>query len=737
MQTPTHRSFSRQLILSALTIIAIAIFVIAAFTAWSVSLVDGRVRAREQGYVTYALHERITDLPVQQTSATSWDEAVREVKAHNAAWMSDNLTVWMQTYFGHDRDYVLDEQDRPVQVAVGGKLVGNSVFDKDSPVLEPLIARLRAEMRKASAGQEDSTAAVTPLGTEDVLHLDGQPAIVSIKPIVPSTPALTQAPGTEYLHIAVQNIDATMAKAMATEFALEGIHVSASPRNDFMTVSMPVTDDAGKPVVYFTWNPDHPGLSVIRQAGPALAGGLIAGFALIGFMLRRLRHSSLQLQASEAQTQFLAFHDTLTGLPNRALFEDRLDRALAQSRRDGTKLALLCLDLDRFKNVNDTLGHPSGDELVRLAAARLVAAVREVDTVARLGGDEFAIVQVGIWDEQDAERLATRIATEFAMPFELFGDQAFVTVSIGISISQGNASTREDMLRKADIALYEAKSQGRARYRLFAGDMDDVVRQRRAIERDLRAALAQGGDIKAVYQPLFANDGSRIVGAEALARWDHPVHGALSPQLFIAIAEERGLIEQLGEHILRQACAFALQTDLPWVAVNVSPVQFRNERLVDRVMAILDETGLAPQRLQLEITEGVLLDNHELADRMIDAFRAKGVCIALDDFGTGYSSMSYLRRYGVDKLKIDRSFIRELGVSEDADAIVRAMVSLGRALRMQVTAEGVETTDQREQLTAIGCHELQGFLLSRPLPAEQFAELLARKGTQVETRRAL
>jgi EAL domain-containing protein (putative c-di-GMP-specific phosphodiesterase class I) len=227
------------------------------------------------------------------------------------------------------------------------------------------------------------------------------------------------------------------------------------------------------------------------------------------------------------------------------------------------------------------------------------------------------------------------------------------------------------------------------------------------------------------------------VGAEALARWDHPVHGALSPQLFIAIAEERGLIEHLGEHILRQACAFALQTELPWVAVNVSPVQFRNERLVDRVMAILDETGLAPQRLQLEITEGVLLDNHELADRMIDAFRAKGVCIALDDFGTGYSSMSYLRRYGVDKLKIDRSFIRELGVSEDADAIVRAMVSLGRALRMQVTAEGVETTDQREQLTAIGCHELQGFLLSRPLPAEQFAELLARKGTQVETRRAL
>jgi EAL domain-containing protein (putative c-di-GMP-specific phosphodiesterase class I) len=288
------------------------------------------------------------------------------------------------------------------------------------------------------------------------------------------------------------------------------------------------------------------------------------------------------------------------------------------------------------------------------------------------------------------------------------------------------------MLRKADIALYEAKSQGRARYRLFVGDMDDVVRQRRAIERDLRAALSGGRQIGAVYQPLFANGGTKIVGAEALARWDHPVHGTLSPQLFIGIAEERGLIEQLGEHILRQACAFAAKADLPWVAVNVSPIQFRNDRLVERVMAILQETGLPPDRLQLEITEGVLIENQEMANRTIAAFRAQGVRIALDDFGTGYSSMSYLRRYGVDKLKIDRSFIRELGVSADADAIVRAMVSLGRALHMQVTAEGVETVDQRDHLTAIGCHELQGFLLSRPLAGEQLIELL---GGQRETGR--
>jgi diguanylate cyclase (GGDEF)-like protein len=487
-----------------------------------------------------------------------------------------------------------------------------------------------------------------------------------------------------------------------------------------------VTNAAGKVLGYLQWTRDRPGTTLVGEAAPALAGGVVASFALVWFLLRRLRRSSIELQASEAHAQYLAFHDTLTGLPNRALFENRLDHALAGVRRGESKLALLCFDIDRFKNVNDTLGHPAGDELVRQVGKRLMGATRETDTVARLGGDEFAIIQVDIKNERDAEKLAQHIAAEMEKPFDLMGMPAHVTATIGIALSQGEASHRDEMLRKADIALYEAKAQGRARHQVFAGDMDDVVRRRRLIESDLRAALAAGTQIGVVYQPVFAANGMKIIGAEALVRWDHPVHGPLSPELFIGIAEERGLIEQLGETVLRQACAFASTSDVPWVAVNVSPLQFRNERFIDRVVAALSDSGLAPERLQLEITEGVLLQNPGVTNAILAGLRQKGIRIALDDFGTGYSSMNYLRRYSVDKLKIDRSFIQELGTSSDCDAIVRAMVALGRALHMQVTAEGVETADQRDHLVAIGCHELQGFLLSRPVSADQLRVLLTR-----------
>jgi diguanylate cyclase (GGDEF)-like protein len=735
---PTHRSLSRQFTVLVVSIAVVAIAIIAAFTAWSVSRVDSETLTRQTGFVSFALTEQLKTLPVQQTSATTWDEAVREVKAANAAWISDNLTIWMGTYFGHNRDYVLNEHDRPVQLMKDGKLVGNEAFDHDKPTIGPLLARLRAAMQTASAGLQNSTDAISSLGAKDVVLLDGQPAMVSVVPIIPDTSAVIQAPGTEYLHVAIRYIDQKMVDGMAEEFALAGAHMSKQAESGFWTASVPVVNGVGKVLGHVVWSRYRPGLALIQEAAPALAVGLFMAFALVAYMLRRLRRTSIQLQASEAQTQFLAFHDTLTGLPNRALFEDRLDRSLALGRREGQRLALLCLDLDRFKNINDTLGHPAGDELVRQVARRLSGCVREIDTVARLGGDEFAIIQVDVRDEREAEALAQRIAAEFVKPFDLLGDPAFVSASIGIAMSQGDGSGRDDMLRKSDIALYEAKSQGRARYQLFAGDMDDVLRRRRAIERDLRVALESGTEIKAVYQPLFANNGKKLVGAEALARWDHPVHGTLSPEVFIGIAEERGLIEQLGEFILRQACTFAVETGLPWVAVNVSPVQFRNERIVDRVMAILLQTGLPPQRLQLEITESVLLENSGMADRLIASFREQGIRIALDDFGTGYSSMSYLRRYGVDKLKIDRSFVQELGISDDANAIVRAMVNLGRALHMQVTAEGVETVEQRDHLSAIGCHELQGFLLSRPIASDRLAALLndAESGDKVQQSRA-
>jgi len=322
---------------------------------------------------------------------------------------------------------------------------------------------------------------------------------------------------------------------------------------------------------------------------------------------------------AEEQVNFLAFHDMLTGLPNRSLFADRLDQALAGLRRGGSRVALLYVDLDRFKYVNDTLGHPAGDELIRQVAARLSAVKGESDTVARLGGDEFAVIQLGIATARETEALSETILEEIGRPFDLFGNPAFVGASIGIALSWGKTAASHEMLRKADIALYQAKSQGRGRFRLFTDDMAAALLQRQHIEQDLRRALETGTELSLVYQPVFAADAETILGAEALLRWQHPVRGTLLPELFIGIAEERGLGDSLGEWVLREACRFATASGLPWITVNVQPSHFRSKRFAALVIGILDEMHLPAERLQLEITEAALLGNEEASEANLNA----------------------------------------------------------------------------------------------------------------------
>ena len=327
---------------------------------------------------------------------------------------------------------------------------------------------------------------------------------------------------------------------------------------------------------YVVWDQDRPGMSLIRKAGPALVlGGLLAASVLY-FLLRRLRRTTRDLQRTQEEAHYLAGHDRLTGLPNRALFEDRLKHALLAVRRNNRRVALLYIDLDRFKNVNDTLGHAAGDELVRQTAMRLQSSVRHVDTVARLGGDEFAVIVFDIKGLSASEELCERLLAEIEEPFDIMDTQAFVSASIGVSISSGEDADPQELLRKADIALYEAKKNGRNRHAVFAGDMDDVLVRKRVIENDLRAALDTGDELFLVYQPVYAPDCATLLGAEALIRWDHPVHGGLSPQHFVTIAEERGMMNSLGDWVLREAIAFALTAEVPWIAVNLSPLQLRD-----------------------------------------------------------------------------------------------------------------------------------------------------------------
>ncbi|MFH8135419.1 EAL domain-containing protein [Pantoea osteomyelitidis] len=424
-------------------------------------------------------------------------------------------------------------------------------------------------------------------------------------------------------------------------------------------------------------------------------------------------------RAADARIHHMAHHDNLTSLPNRILFRQCLSDALRSAALNSALTATLCLDLDNFKNVNDALGHQIGDELLRAVAKRLRHALREKDTLARIGGDEFAIVLPDLARPEEASHIAQRLIEVIRQPLNVEGHNLSVGLSVGIALTGTAADTPEQMLRCADMALYEAKRNGRNRYEHFTLTMDDMARSRRIIENDLREAISDR-QLKLYYQPITNGDQKTIIGYEALMRWHHPVKGLIMPNDFIPIAEETGLIHMLGAYALYEACREAASWEVKQsVSVNLSPLQFKNSSLVSVVEGALKASGLEPQRLEVEITESVLLDDTLGNIGILQSLKALGVQIALDDFGTGYSSLSYLRSFPFDKIKIDKSFINDMGDSREALAIIRAITGMSRSLDIQITAEGVESNEQFARLREEGCTLFQGYLFGRPQPAER------------------
>jgi diguanylate cyclase (GGDEF)-like protein len=467
---------------------------------------------------------------------------------------------------------------------------------------------------------------------------------------------------------------------------------------------------------FVEWRADRPGDRLVGQIGSFLVSFAALFAGLLAY------HTTMRLADSESLAKRLAGQDLLTGLHNRRSLSHEVELEIARCKEIGTGMALFCLDLDRFKEVNDTFGHDAGDRLLVLVAQRLHETIRSTDTAARLGGDEFAIVQTDVESRADCAALAERLLAIVAEPFDIGGHFASVGMSIGIALCPIDTDNRDQLMRSADLALYRAKKEGRNRHSFFEPRLAEQLQIGKTTEDDLRHAIATD-QLRLYYQPIVSLDGKRMVGVEALVRWYHPQRGMILPEDFIALAESRGLIVPLGEWVLRKACRDAAAWKDIRVAVNVSALQFRQKGFVRTVERIIAETGIDPSRLELELTESVVIEDVEATEAAMFELRTMGVRLALDDFGTSYSSLIYLRRFAFDKIKIDKSFLASLEETGENAIILHSVVHLGRALGLTVTAEGVETFEQHRFLQAVGAHELQGYLFSKPVTADEIALL--------------
>ncbi|MBX3479832.1 MAG: EAL domain-containing protein [Caulobacter sp.] len=686
---------------------------------------DLDAEAHERTQVLHGLAGVMREKEAWIARQADWDDALLNLGiAFNPDWARANVGQYFSNLGHFERAYVLDADNRPVYAMNGGKDVALAQFEQARAATEPLVRQIReAEARRSPiAGSAPyRTVLSKPIQASTFGSIDGVPYIITAS-LVQNDFGRVRARGRAPVLIAGEALNRDFARLMADRFLLKDLHVHAVDNmpDDKGQTSFMLTN-GGAPIGRVDWTGHRPGLSLLSRVLPPVISGLILLLALTVSLLLRGRRATRALVASEARARHMAFHDLLTGLPNRAMFNERVAEALDQARRQGARVGVMAIDLDRFKLVNDTYGHGAGDQLILAVAARLNSLCPAGDSVVRVGGDEFVILS------RDASagrlaHLARRIVDRMAEPVDLPFGRVFVGASIGISLVEDPGIDGAEALRQADLAMYRAKEGGRGRFCFFEPDMDTAMKARRQLEADLREALNSDG-LTMVYQPQMNGHG-RMTGVEALVRWNHPESGPIAPSYFVPIAEEGGLISQLGVYTFRKAFLDSRRWPQLRVAVNVSAVQIRAVDFPDLLADLLKETGADPHQIELEITEGILLADDEQTQETFRRLRAMGFSLALDDFGTGYSSLSYLRRYPVDKIKIDRSFVNNLGVEKEAEAVVGAIVRLAQALNLRVIAEGVETESQLEGLKRAGCTDIQGYLYSKPVDPADISRML-------------
>jgi diguanylate cyclase len=708
-------------VIVAVAIVCIVVAVLSSAQRADVVAVDHEKQLFSRAITSYG--ERVLR---EVESVASSEGAIQNIRrVFDSAWAKQRVGMWLETYFDHDYIFIFDRKDDLAFSMIRHEPADMKWFEGARPGLMSVINYMRGR----NLGLKDAlrlNQSVADGGAHQQIacigRLTGRPAVIAAVAVGPVDGVPASLDSVAPIIISVKFIDEGVLASIATQLRLinlRKIEQGPLPTGD---LAFDMTGPDGNAIVRFAWTPKQPGAEIVQNVVPFIAVA-ITGFALLAaFVLRYMRRTAAAIAAGESRLHHLAMHDPLCGLPNRIFFGERLEAVIEEVRGGTAPAAVFYIDLDHFKDVNDTLGHHIGDELIRNVTLRLSHTLRSGDLVARLGGDEFAVISSVAGDSEQMIELAQRIIGAICAPYVINSQNIIIGASMGIAVVDSKCGTATDIMRYADMALYRAKNEGRNRACIYDAAMDADLSSRKLLEADLREAI-DNDRLQLVYQPVVNKSGEKVIGVEALCRWTHPTRGEIPPSEFIAIAEHSGLIIELGNWVLRRACIDGKAWPDLMVAVNVSSLQFRRIDFVEVVERILHETQFDPARLELELTESVLLGNVDTAELAMLRLKALGVRLALDDFGTGYSSLLYLRRFPFDKLKIDRSFVRSIEKAADAAAIVHAIVSLGRGLGMKVTAEGVETADQQLFLRAAGVHSMQGFRFGRPVTV---AEITAR-----------
>lgn len=691
--------------------------------AWSARQTDAASITREIHLLARAFEELPARINQDQESLAISDDMVRALNAGYIGWVDSRVSSWMRGYLNLDVAFVLSPDDQPVYANAGQQANPPANYDTVRDAAMPLVLKLRALMTGGDVPQVQPP--LRTVGVHDFALIAGRPAIVSVKPFITGDAAGSGRLLHAFLLVSVGYLDGRFLVRMAERYELGDLAFVGAPAESDEITSLALKSADGQVLGHFRWKPMRPGAEQFRRQKPALLTLIVVGNALVLFGMCAWGQLRRKHFAKERKLLQAATHDELTGLPNRTGINRIIDERLAETLRSGFSFALVFIDLDRFKQVNDLLGHAAGDGLIRSYGTRLRGLMRSGDSLARVGANSFLICLASARRPLDAEQFCERVLTATREPFTIDERDIFATASAGFVMAPLHGTDRDELAHRGETALLQAKSEGRDRYCGFSTSMDRRARERSQMEADLRMALGSPGQIGVVYQPVYKALTGEISGAEALVRWTHPQRGAVSPTLFIPIAEETGLIHELGEFVLLEACRTARRWPGKAIAVNASAAEIRCPSYAQRVLGTLAMTGLEPQQLEIEITETALFDETGQCQRTVETLREAGVRVALDDFGTGFSSLGHLQQFKVDRIKIDRRFIFGVDRPTNDQAIVEAIVRLAQTTNLKTTAEGVETEQQAEYLRAIGCTDLQGYLLGRPVSGPEVELLVA------------